>query len=311
MAKMWMYVYFSFSLEDVIGLMRYIIPYIGTIKPAVHMDSCVNTKQNNYDQGTLQTVSRAIKVVDILARSDSAGVTEVADELELSKSTVHTYLKTLERSGYVVRNGNEYALAYKLWLLGESIRNRSYLYQVTRQEVDQLAAETGHYAHLTVAENGKGVNLYQAKGDDSASYDYQTRKMQHMEPLHLTATGKAILASLSRPTVESILDRHGLPQRTPHTITDREELFAELDAIADRGYAYNDEEEVEGFRAVGAPIVGPNEEVFGAVSASGPRSVLKGDRFDNKFPDMVTRTANLVQVNINMSSNYPSNIEPS
>lgn len=269
------------------------------------MNSIVNAETNDGDRGTLQTVSRAIEVINILAHSDRVGVTELANELSLSKSTVHTYLKTLEQSGYVVKDGNKYALAYKLWLLGESIRNRSYLYRIAREEVDDLAAETGQYAHLTVAENGKGVNLFQTKGDEASTYDYQTRKTQHMEPLHITASGKAILASLPRETTNSIIDQHGLPRRTPHTITNREELLSELDLISERGYSFNDEEEIEGFRAVGAPILGPEGRVFGAVSASGPRSTLKDDRFREEFPNMVTRTANLIQVAINMSSDYP------
>ena len=267
----------------------------------------MNDAATRENAGTRRSVSRAIEIVDTLARRGSLGVTDLAGVLDLSKSTVHAYLKTLEQSGYVVRDGEKYALGYELSLLGESVRNQSQLYQIARDEIDDLAAETGLYAHLTVVENGRGVNLYQAKGEDVGRYDYQTEKIQRPEPLHVTATGKAILASLSRERVESILDRHGLPLRTPHTITDRDALFEELAAIDERGYAYNDEEEVEGFRAVGAPICGQDGEVLGALSASGPTSILRGDFFREETRDAVTRTANLIEVTITMSNTFPSN----
>ncbi|MFD1572363.1 IclR family transcriptional regulator [Halorubrum laminariae] len=267
----------------------------------------MNDAATSENSGTRTSVSRSIEIIDTLARRGSLGVTELAETLDLSKSTVHAYLKTLKQSGYVVRDGEKYALAYKLSLRGESVRNQSQLFQIARDEIDDLAAETGLYAHLTVMENGRGINLYQAKGDSVGRYDYQTEKIQQPEPLHVTATGKAILAALSRESVESILDRHDLVQRTPHTITDRDALFAELSTIDERGYAFNDEEEIEGFRAVGASIRGRNDEVLGALSVSGPTSILHGDHFREESPEAVTRTANLIEVTINMSNTFPGN----
>ena len=264
----------------------------------------MQNEQPNHEPGTLKTVSRATEVIDVVLRHGSIGVTALAEQLDLSKSTVHTYLKTLESCGYVVRDGDAYTLSYELSLLGESVRNQSYLYQVARDEIDELATETGQYAHLTVEENGKAINLYQSKGDDAARYNYQNGKIQQSEHLHMTATGKAILAMLPDSTVTSILDTHGLPRQTPNTITERETLFEELAAISERGYAYNDEEEIEGFRAVGAPICGSNGTVFGAVSLSGPTSVLTDDLLHEEYTDLVARTANLVEVTINMSKEH-------
>ena len=298
---------FSEELYQIIGVAQSIISYMRTINIGAAVDRRMNDTATKGNAGTRTSVSRALEIIDALARRESLGVTELAEVLDLSKSTVHAYLKTLEQSGYVVRDGEKYALGYKLSLLGESVRNQSRLYQIARDEIDDLAAQTELYAHLTVAEDGRGVNLYQAKGDDVGRYDYQTEKVQHPEPLHVTAAGKAILAALSRERVESILDRHGLPRRTPHTVTDRDALIEELSTIDERGYAYNDEEEIEGFRAVGASICGQDGEVLGALSVSGPKSILHGDCFREESTDAVTRTADLIEVTITMSNTFPSN----
>ena len=293
---------FSEELYQIIGVAQSIIPYMRTINIGAAVDRRMNDTATKGNAGTRTSVSRALEIIDALARRESLGVTELAEVLDLSKSTVHAYLKTLEQSGYVVRDGEKYALGYKLSLLGESVRNQSRLYQIARDEIDDLAAQTELYAHLTVAEDGRGVNLYQAKGDDVGRYDYQTEKVQHPEPLHVTAAGKAILAALSRERVESILDRHGLPRRTPHTVTDRDALIEELSTIDERGYAYNDEEEIDGFRAIGAPVQDPSGRVLGSLSVSGPASFMQGERYHDQLPDRVTRSANVVEVNINMNS---------
>lgn len=259
-------------------------------------------KDDDTDPRTLKTVLKATEVVDTLMKLDGAGVTELAQSLDISKSSSYTYLKTLERSEFVTKTGNEYHLSYNFLVFGEYVRNQSLLYQVGKTEIDELAAETGQYAHLVVEENGRGINLYKSKGEKAIGDDYQTAKLQQRDYLHITASGKAILAHLSRERIEEIIEQYGLPARTEQTITNRDELREELAAIRDQGFAYNDEEEIEGFRAVGAPIKHRNGEILGSVSVSGPTSVLDKDTFYEEITDLVTRTANIIEVNINMSN---------
>lgn len=251
---------------------------------------------------TLKTVSKSIEILDVLMKIDSAGVTELAQHLDISKSTMYTYLKTLEQNEFVTKNGDKYQLSYNFLVLGEYVRNRSPLYQRGKDEIDELAVETGQYAHLVVEENGRGLNLYKAKGEKAVGDDYQAAKFQQRDYLHITASGKAILAYLPHDRVEEIIDRHGLPARTDQTITERDSLFDELSEIREQGFAYNDGEEIEGFRAVGAPIKHRNGEILGSLSVSGPKSVFKDQIFYEDITELVTRTANIIEVNINMSN---------
>lgn len=251
---------------------------------------------------TLKTVTKSIEVLNILMKIDSAGVTELARHLDISKSTMYTYLKTLEQNEFVTKNDNEYQLSYNFLVLGEYVRNRSPLYQQGKDEIDELAVETGQYAHLVVEENGRGLNLYKAKGEKAVGDDYQAAKFQQRDYLHITASGKAILAHLPHDRVEEIIDRHGLPARTDQTITERDNLFNELSEIREQGFAYNDGEEIEGFRAVGAPIKHRNGDILGSLSVSGPKSVFKDQIFYEDITELVTRTANIIEVNINMSN---------
>lgn len=248
----------------------------------------------------LRTVRTATEIIDILAEIESAGVTEIAERLGCSKSSIHSQLSTLEAAGYLTRSGTDYRLSHQILLLGEHIRNNTPLLQFGRDQAEALADETGHYAHLCIEEDGLGVNIYEARGELASDYDYQSLKLQRKEPLHITATGKAILAQMAKSEVQDIIDEHGLEKRTPYTITDERGLFDALGTIRKRGFAVNDEEEIEGFRAVAAPVCVDDGRVLGSISISAPKAFFDAERFETTIPKLVTQAANMVEVQANM-----------
>lgn len=246
----------------------------------------------------LKTVNTSIKVLQSLEQLNGAGVTELANYLDLSKGAVHNHLSTLRANKLIVKNGDEYHLALQFITFGEYVKNRSPLYRSGREEIDRIAIKTGEYAHLMAEEYGQGIHLYKDKGENAVGEPYHNRNLQEADHLHYSAAGKAILSSLQDGNVESIIEQFGLPKRTDNTITTPESLFEELEEIRDRGYAFNDEEEIEGLRAVGAPIHAKKGEIIGAVSISGPVSRLKGDRFRTEIPEVVVQAANVIELNI-------------
>lgn len=249
----------------------------------------------------LKTVTRTIQIIQALETLDGAGVTELATHLGLSKSSVYHYLATLRKEEFVVKTDGEYELSLQLLLLGEYVRNRKLLYRHGKDVVDELAETTGEYANLFTEEHNVGINMYKACGSKAVGSGYQTNKLQQPDQLHCTSTGKVILAFLPEARVDEILTQHGLAERTTNTITDREELTEELLTVREQGYACNDEEEVEGLRAVGAPVIYRDGNVLGSLSVSGPTSRLKGSFFDEELPEQVQRAANLIEVNVNMA----------
>lgn len=251
---------------------------------------------------TLSTVDTAVSVVRALEELNGARVAELVDYLDLSKSTVYNHLATLRKNNLVAKDGDSYHLSLQFLLLGEYVRNQQILYQVGKEEVEALAEKTGEYAHLSTEQHGLRISLLKVRGERAVGSQYQRSKIQRPDNLHASSTGKAILAFLPRSRVEEIVDQHGLPAKTEATITDREALFDELEQIRERGYAYNDEEEIRGFRAIGAPIEDPSGQVLGSVSVSGPTSLLQGEQFQEHVPKLVTQSANVIEVNINMNA---------
>jgi len=119
--------------------------------------------------------------------------------------------------------------------------------------------------------------------------------------LHQTAAGKAILSRLPRERVVDIVEEWGLPAATENTTTDREELLEELDAVADRGVAFNDEEQLDGVKAVGVPVDGADGRVAGAFSVASPANRMTEDRFTEEIPKILLGVANEFELENAMS----------
>lgn len=246
----------------------------------------------------VEAAKTTFTIIDALRELDGAGVSELADRLDKPTSTIHDHLRTLEDEQYLINNDGTYRVGARFLELGEQVRNRMKVYNVARPEVEDLAEKTGEHANMMIEEHGLGVFLYKARGSDAVELD--THGGMRV-PLQTTALGKTILAHRPREEVEAILDRYGLPEITEKTISDREELFEILEDIRERGYAFDDEERVDGMRCVAAPITDSDDRAIAAVSVSGPKSRMLGETFTEEVPEMVLRSTNVIEVNLTYS----------
>lgn len=247
------------------------------------------------NSNAVKTAQTTFAILEELKLRNEATVTELTDAFDLSKSSIHNYLSTLERDGYVVKEGNAYRIGLRLLDLGGHALHTERIYDIAKDEVTALAEETGELANLLVEEHGRGTYLHRAHGDDAVKTDSYIGQRVY---LHNTALGNAILAHLSRDRVTEIIDRHGLPATTENTITDRDELFARLDRIREEKVAFDDEARVKGLRCVAVPIVNNNDTVEGAISVSGPTSRFQDQRFREDLPDTLKSVANVIELNI-------------
>ncbi|CQR52041.1 MULTISPECIES: IclR family transcriptional regulator [Haloferax] len=247
---------------------------------------------------TIGALGTSLEILEALKERESAGVTELATELGLPKSTVYSHLRTLREHEYVVQRDGKYCIGLKFLSLGEHTRDRMPLYEVAKPEVNGLAEQTGELANLLVEEHGEGVYLFRSKGEQAVSLD--THAGMRVK-LHCTSLGKAILAYLSEKRVDEIIERWGLPAQTATTITSREALEEELAAVRERGYAYDKGERLSGLRCIAAPIKNPDGHAIGAVSVSGPTSRMKGERFESVVPEQVMSAANVIELNLTYS----------
>lgn len=243
---------------------------------------------------TVSSVVRAHAIMEVLKDLDGGGVTELADEVNLAKSTVHKYLTTLRDLGYVVKKGETYHLGLKYLDFGMYARDQHPAVDLARPSLQNLVSQTGEIGWCTCEENGQLVTLDIAVGEHDINKKFKGQ-IGNREYLHAHAGGKAILAEYSEERIDAIIEQHGLPAYTEQTITDRDELLADLARVRDTGVAFNDEEAIRGYRAVGGAIT-QNGTVIGSLTIGGPRSRLRESEFTDDLPELIRGAINEIEL---------------
>jgi DNA-binding IclR family transcriptional regulator len=246
------------------------------------------------ETGPVKTAGRVFDIVETLDDVGEGTLTEIADRLDVPRSTAYDHLSTMVEAGLLIKEDKRYRLSLKFLQYGTSARANDRLYGLVGPTLDQLAEETGEIAWYMIEENGKGVYLDKAKGRHAVQ---PFGRVGDHVPLHDIAAGKAILAHLPESRVRRIVETHGLPARTDRTITDPDELFEQLTEIRERGVAFNDGEAMTRFRAVASPIV-TDGTLHGSIVVSGPANRLQGERFRSELPELVAGTANALELQL-------------
>lgn len=219
-------------------------------------------------EAPVKSVDRAILVLEILAQYGEAGVTEIAGELGVHKSTAFRLVGALERRGLVEQPGlrGKYQLGFGIIRLAGAMAAGLDLTQQSRRVCEDLAAELGETVNIGIPSGDSVVNIDQVRG---ASAVVSQNWIGRQCALHATSSGKVLLTHMSLVESRRIL-RSALDEVTPQTVTNPDMLRAQMDEIRECGYSVAVEELEIGLNAVAAPVRGLSGEVVAAVSASGP-----------------------------------------
>jgi DNA-binding IclR family transcriptional regulator len=238
----------------------------------------------------VQVLDRAFRILDILAESGSGiGLTDVAERLDLHKSTAHRLIMVLESNRFVERNpvSGKYHLGSRLMELGLSAVSQLDVYEIAGPHLRTLVSETGETAHLAVLRDGEVVSLVSAESTQTLRTPITVGSRT---PAHCTSLGKAMLAFSQPEQVDQFLRGRTLKSYTRKTITSSSRFKAELRAIRERGYAVDNEEREVGLRCIGAPVCNSSGEVIAAVSIAGPAFRISEDQITT-LSGAVVRTA--------------------
>lgn len=228
--------------------------------------------------GGVQSVDRAITVLQILARRGEAGVSEVAAEIDVHKSTAFRLLGALEVRGLVEQAGDRgrYRLGVGLLPLAGAVADRLDVTRQGRPVCERLAVEVGETVNVAVLQEQWVVNVDQARGPSTVS---SHNWVGQLTPPHCTSSGKVLLAFADPQRPLPPLHRF-----TPRTVTDPAALRAELATVRATGLARAVEEYEPGLNAVAAPVRDRFGAVAAAVSVSGPSYRLTAHRLDEVVP---------------------------
>lgn len=240
----------------------------------------------NTQRGALATGLRTLEL--LVAAHSPLGVTEIAERLDLDKANAHRTLAALVRLGYVEQDPStrRYGATVRVVELARKVLDSRDLTVVAAPHLKSLWAASGENTHLAVLAGDHVVYVSTLNGTTLLSANASIGQSQ---PLHCTATGKAIIANLPRGTAQALLASIDLESFTPRTITDPEVLAKELADVRATGYAVDDREYHPGVRCVAAPVFDIGG-VTAALGISAPADRLGKDR-QNVIAPIVADTA--------------------
>ena len=234
---------------------------------------------------SVQSVDRALTILEMLAREGEAGVTEIAADLGVHKSTAFRLLATLEAHRLVEQDGDRgrYRLGVGNLRLAGATTARLDLVTEARPVCRQLAADTGETVNITVRSETSALYLDQVVAGSSAVHSHNWVG-QHI-PLHATSNGKVLLSELSDDELKKAV--LALPRVTDRTVTSRAKLRADLAEVREAGYALVVDELEVGLTAAAAPIRSAHGDVIASMSISGPTFRLTEEKLKETIPMLV------------------------
>ncbi len=232
---------------------------------------------------TIQSVVRAVQILDCFEDAPSLGISEIAAKMGLSKSTVYGLVNTLSGCGLLEQDASRnYHLGLKLFELGNKVGARMDIRREARPYCEDLADKYPATVHLAVFSGDEVIYIDKVDRPKSAVVVYS--QIGKRAPMYCTGVGKAILANLPMAEIELYLQSNPLVKVTDRTITTKEALLEELNQTRNRGYAMDNEEIEPGLSCIAAPIFDYSRRPCGAVSISFPFS-----RIGELDPDTVAQ----------------------
>jgi IclR family transcriptional regulator, KDG regulon repressor len=241
----------------------------------------------------IESVAKALTILKLFKTNKTKwGVTEIARELDMQKSTVYRLLTTMQEFGFVRKNedGSAYSLGLSLFELGSVVSNNFNFRDIAVSYMHKLAEQCGETVHLGIFSDHEVISIEAVETQSSLK---STVIVGERAPLYCTGIGKSLLAFLPGNEREQIIKNIHFEKFTEQTIVDPQKLAEELKLIRKRGFAVDNEEHDLGIICVGAPIFDFSGAVLGSLSISGPSVRITPEQMP-RYIELVLTTAKAV-----------------
>lgn len=222
------------------------------------------------DASQVKTLDRLVTVLDCFTPEHPTwSLAELAAQLDTPKSTLHRFLVGLEAHSILRRDAEDkkWRLGYRMFIWGSLAAESTGLRHIARPVMHTLAGDTGETTLLTVYDN------HQVICTDKVETTHHVRlslEVGARRACHAGASSKILMAHLPEEEIQAIIQDKGLPKLCANTITDLQELRAELARVRKHGYATSLEETDPDAWGVAAPIFDGSGRVVGAIGVAGP-----------------------------------------
>jgi IclR family acetate operon transcriptional repressor len=232
--------------------------------------------QNSPARPTVDSVDNALRLLLLFRGSPTVRVSDVADHLQVARSTAHRLLMTLVARGFAIQDSPSrvYRPGPQLMEVGLAALASLDIRGRARPHLEALAEETGETASLLIPEQG---NVRFVDSIESRNAVRVASRFGMSLPAHATSGGKAILAWLEPAEFDALYPNDELSRVTNSTLSSRADLVAEMAEIRVRGYAFNTQESEVGLGAAGIAVRDPAGRPTAAVTVAGPVQRMEGE----------------------------------
>ncbi|MDY7529747.1 MULTISPECIES: IclR family transcriptional regulator [unclassified Cryobacterium] len=235
----------------------------------------------------VQSVQRAVEILEFVSDAPRTQ-TEVAEHINVHRSTALRLLETLTEGGLTRRNERgQYSVGYRLAGLAAHALDQFSLRNLAHESLEQLGASCGHTIHLAELTGNRIV--YADKIDPIRSVRLYSQIGQTV-PFHTSGVAKAILAFQPPTFVDDVLAGYEFTIHTPNTLPDAQSLKSQLDEIRTRGWAVDDAEFEDFINCVAAPVRDSSSRVVAAVSITALKAKANLEQLEELIPELLATT---------------------
>lgn len=258
----------------------------------------------------VKSVATAFRIIDALQQHQALGVTDVAQETGIAKSSVFKHLDTLRYLGYVVKDGEKYTLSLRWYQAGRTVRDGHEVLDAARTELDRLAQRTGETVSLVVEENGNAWYLYQVSQQPSPTAPTEEGRSI---PAPLSVGGKAVYSY--RPDEESraLLSENDVVDGADQFLAELRDLrdqriVVERDSprhgafsagsFEGHRHVVGQDEPYHQLHSAAVPIRNTDNYGIAAIEVSGPEGSLHERRLDDEIVGLLVNAGKAVETNL-------------
>lgn len=223
--------------------------------------------------------------MEVLSQKQPMKPSELAKQLNLTRSNIYRLLVTLQEMGYVERAADAtHSLTMKMFMVGSAVLDMKEVSKVARPYIAHLAEISQECAHLGIMYDNKVLYIEQVKIKHYLTLDYPVGQT---DQLYCTALGKVLLTGLNEVQLEAWVRSTNLVRYTENTITDPDVLLGVIRNVKKQDYAIDNEERYAGIKCVGTPIYDYTNKIVAAISISGPAVRLTNEKIEELKPLLI------------------------
>jgi IclR family transcriptional regulator, KDG regulon repressor len=246
----------------------------------------------------VQSLERALTLLNTISEyPDGIQISRLAEQVGLTKSTIHRLLATLANMNYVVKDEetDKYKLGLQVLFLSRNMLNNSNIVSTAKPYLQKLSQEVKETVHLCVEDRGEIVYIDKIESNQSIQ---MYSRIGSRAPMHSTAVGKILLSDKSQKDFDDLVSKMNFVRKTPTTITSKEEFVKEIEKVKMQGYALDNIENEEVIRCIASPIFDHKGKIIASFSISGPSNRVTLEYIESTLIDKVREYTNVISRNL-------------